>query len=269
LWLSCWPVNKTFFHYGGTIKNQQHLLIMASYYHHATQQVPRPTLVLDKQGVTDPRDNASLCIDPQGHLWVFDSGRASIRPGFKFRSRQPYSIEQFDLVQQLEMTYPQPWHVAGKGFLVLFTKYTNGNPVMLYITSNGAQPGPQNDPRIWTVTRWNGTTWITSTVCQSDHNYHMGSLYIRPDRWLIIGPTHNGPQVWQTGGEMALWVSYDQSQTWSIQRQITRNSTYTHSYVRRPRNATHPFFAFWADGNPTSSSPARLYFSNSDGTQVR
>ena len=44
-------VNKTFFVYGGTIKDQKHLLIMASYYDHATGQVPRPTLVLDKQGV--------------------------------------------------------------------------------------------------------------------------------------------------------------------------------------------------------------------------
>src|SRR5205814_9767927 len=49
--------NKTFFVYGGTIKGERHLLIMASYYDHATNRVPRPTIVHDKQGVTDPHDN--------------------------------------------------------------------------------------------------------------------------------------------------------------------------------------------------------------------
>src|SRR2546430_12855558 len=56
-------VNKTFFVYGGTIKDQRHLLIMASYYDHARNLVPRPTIVHDKNGVNDPHDNASLSID--------------------------------------------------------------------------------------------------------------------------------------------------------------------------------------------------------------
>lgn len=56
----------------------------------------------------------------------------------------------------------------------------NGNPVLLYIVSSGHEPGPQKDPRTWTITRWNGTPWITSTVCQSDHNCDMGSLYLQP-----------------------------------------------------------------------------------------
>lgn len=38
-----------------------------------------------------------------------------------------------------------------------------------------------------------------------------------------------------------------------------------HSYVRRPHNPADPFFAFWADGDPTQSSPSRLYFANSTG----
>lgn len=371
-------VNKTFFTYGGTIKNQRYLLIMASYYDHATGQVPRPTVVHDKQGVNDPHDNGSLCIDGDGYVWIFVSGRATSRPGFKYRSKQPFSVAEFELIQQVQITYPQPWFVPGKGFLHLFTKYTagrelywetstngvnwsahqklagigghyqvssrhgekvgtffnrhpggnvdrrtdlyymqttdmgatwttvdgapltvpltttnnparvidyasqnklmytcdlnfdtNGNPVLLYIVSNGHQPGPDNAPRVWTITRWDGTQWITSEVCQSDHNYDMGSLYIRPDRWLIIGPTQVGPQVWQTGGEMALWSSEDLGQTWTMVRQITTNSIYNHTYARRPLNATDPFFALWADGNPTNVTPSRLYFSTSDGTTVR
>jgi hypothetical protein len=96
----------------------------------------------------------------------------------------------------------------------------------------------------------------------------MGSLYIRPDRWLVIGPTQNGPQLWQTGGEMALWTSTDLGQTWTLTRQITTHSLYNHTYARRPLNAKDPFFAFWADGDPTRVTPSRLYFSNSEGTRV-
>jgi hypothetical protein len=372
-------VNKTFFVYGGTIKDQAHLLIMASCYDHATGQVPRPTLVLDKQGVNDPHDNAALAIDARGYIWVFVSGRATARPGWKFRSRQPYSVADFEFIRQDEMTYPQPRYLPGFGFFNLFTKYTNGRelywetstnginwsahqklagigghyqvsnvrsdrliasffnrhpggnvdkrtdlyyvqttnygatwttaggvaltlpltttnnpalvidyasrgelmytcdlnfdtngrPVLLYVVSHDYQPGPAGSPRTWTIARWTGSQWVTSAVCQSDHNYDMGSLYIQPDRWLIIGPTQNGPQVWQTGGEMALWSSQDQGQTWTVVRQITTNSASNHSYARRPLNARDPFFVFWADGDPTQLGPSRLYFSNSDGTQVR
>lgn len=370
-------VNKTFFTYGGTIKDDRHLLIMASYYDHATGQVPRPTVVHDKQGVNDPHDNGSITLDAQGHVWVFISGRAKARPGFIYRSKQPYSVAAFDFIKQDEVTYPQPHWLPAGGFFLLFTKYTNGrelywqtssnginwnphqklagigghyqvsntrgekiatffnrhpggnvdkrtdlyyvqttnrgvtwttadgtpvtmpltttnnparvidyesqgklmytcdlnfdtngNPILLYITSHGHQPGPQNDPRTWTITRWTGSQWITSTVCQSDHNYDMGSLYIQSDRWLIIGPTQTGPQAYQTGGEMALWSSVDEGQTWTMLRQITTNSTYNHTYARRPLNAADPFFAFWADGDPTQVTPSRLYFGDSTGTNV-
>jgi hypothetical protein len=36
--------------YGGTIKDKQHLLIMASYYDHNTGLVPRPTIVMERMG---------------------------------------------------------------------------------------------------------------------------------------------------------------------------------------------------------------------------
>ena len=370
-------VNKTFFVYGGTIANQRHLLIMASYYDHRTHQVPRPTLVHDKGGVNDPHDNPTICLDGEGYVWVFISGRGRARPGFKYRSREPYSVASFQRMLEQEFTYPQPKFVPGRGFFHLFTKYTDGrelywetsqkgrpwsadqklagigghyqvsnnqgekigtffnrhpggnvdrrtdlyyvqtedwgetwttadgealsvpltsvanparvidyaaqgklvytldlafdrqgHPQLLYITSFGHEPGPENDPRDWVLTKWTGTSWESYVVCQSDHNYDFGSLYLGPERWLIIGPTETGPQSYQTGGEMAVWESQDQGRTWRLLRQITRDSDYNHTYARRPVNATDPFFAFWADGNPLQNSPSRLYFSDSTGAQV-
>lgn len=120
-------VNKTFFVYGGTTApNERHLLIMISYFDHNNKTVPKPVIVYDKKGVNDPHDNASLAIDGKGYLWVFVSGRNTSRPGLLFKSHTPYSIDRFDEVLQDEMTYPQPWWIAGTGFLYLFTKYTKG-----------------------------------------------------------------------------------------------------------------------------------------------
>jgi hypothetical protein len=370
-------VDKTFFTYGGTIKGQKHLLIMASYYDHKTGQVPRPVIVHDKNGVNDPHDNASLNIDEKGHLWIFISGRGRTRPGFKYRSKEPFSIQDFELVSVEEMTYPQPHVVPGQGVLHLFTKYTkgrelywetstdggtwsedrklagmgghyqvsgshngkigsffnyhpggnvdkrtnlyyvqttdtgktwttvdgkpldlplskianpalvidyeaqgtmmytcdlnwdrNGNPLLLYVTSRGAQPGPENDPREVVLTRWNGTQWITNSIARTDHNYDMGSLYVEGDTWRVIFPTLPGPQAYGGGGEMCLWTSRDEGKSWTMSRQITQRSVMNHNYARRPLGAKDPFFTFWADGDPTKLSESRLYFADSTGERI-
>ncbi len=131
-------VNKTFFVYGGTTsKDEKHLLIMLSYYDHAKKQVPKPVIVYDKNGVDDPHDNASLSIDELGYIWVFVSGRNTSRPGIIFKSFQPFSIDGFEKIKEGEMTYPQPWWVAGKGFLYLFTKYTNGRELYWSTSEDG------------------------------------------------------------------------------------------------------------------------------------
>ncbi|MCX7885863.1 MAG: BNR repeat-containing protein [Verrucomicrobiae bacterium] len=371
-------VNKTFFTYGGTTaKDKRHLLIMVSYYDHNTGTVPRPVIVHDKQGVDDPHDNASINIDPDGHIWIFVSGRGRIRPGFKYRSLQPYSIAGFERIYEGEMTYPQPWPLHGAGWLHLFTKYTkgrelywetsadgrtwsqhqklagfgghyqvsearagkvgtffnyhpggspdkrtnlyyvqsedagrtwttverrlletplsavrnpalvvdyeaqallmytcdlsfdtDGNPLLLYVTSRGYAPGPENEPREFRLTRWTGKNWETTVVCRTDHNYDMGSLWVLQDEWKVIAPTLPGPQPYGAGGEMCLWSSRDHGRSWSLKRQITHNSPRNHNYARRPRSARDPFFAFWADGNPREFSESCLYFCDSSGENV-
>lgn len=118
-------VNKTFFVYGGTTgEHDRYLLCMIGCFDHDSGMVSRPTVVYDKKGVDDPHDNPSLAIDEEGYIWVFVSGRGRNRPGFKYRSSEPYSIAQFEQITEEEMTYPQPKYINGKGFLNLFTKYT-------------------------------------------------------------------------------------------------------------------------------------------------
>ena len=368
-------VGKTFFVYGGTTAaDERHLLIMASAYDHHQHQVPQPTVVHNKIGVNDPHDNASIALDGEGYVWVFISGRATARPGYKYRSTEPYSVAEFEQVTVEEMTYPQPRWLDGHGFVNLFTKYSggrelywetsadgvtwsedhklagfgghyqvserhgerivtafdyhrggnvdirtnlyvattddlgqtwttmdgrvldlpltgrdnpalvidyeasdrlvyvkdlnfdgDGNPAVLYVTSSHHQPGPGGDPRTWELTRWTGTAWQTSEITTSDHNYDSGSLYFDGEEWLVYGPTGAAPQPYQTGGEMVLWRSTRLGQSWTPVVQVTADSEYNHSYARRPLEQADPFFALWADGDPTEFTESRIYFGDSQG----
>jgi hypothetical protein len=386
--------NKTFFVYGGTadLKKPQ-LQIMASCFDHATGKVPRPTIVHDKKGVNDPHDNGAIALDSDGYVWVFVSGRARARPGFVYRSTKPFSVEEFERLDEREMTYPQPRYIdgqggqpaqAGQGFFYLFTKYTkgrelywqtssadglrwepeqklvgfgghyqvsgrggaggaggaggdtigtafmwhpNGNvdartnlyyiqtrdlghtwtsadrkwikppltapkndalvvdyqsqkllvyihdlnfdadgrPAILYLTSKGHQPGEEQGERVWRISRFDGAGWRTRTVCTSDHNYDCGSLFIDGDRWSVVGPTLPGPQPNGTGGEIAIWSSADTGKTWAMQKQLTRDSKFNQTYVRRVVDGKPPFEFLWADGNPDALSESRLYFGSRTG----
>ena len=375
-------VQKTFFVYGGTTgADDRHLLCMIGSFDHRDSTVSRPTVVYDKQGVDDPHDNPSLLIDAKGYLWVFVSGRNTRRPGFKFKSTEPYRTEAFTQITQEEMTYPQPWFVPERGFFHFFTKYTGvrelyyetspdgrtwtedqklagikgaretksghyqvsghhgdtlatffsrhpngdvdrrtnlyylqttdfgktwttadgtpvavpvtevaspsrvidyesdkrnvylkdmnfdqkGHPVALYLTSGGHEPGPDNDPREWCVTFFDGTAWKTTVITTSDHNYDMGSLRIDGTRWTVMAPTIDGPQRYGGGGEVTQWESQDHGETWTKIRQVTANSERNHNYVRRVVNGRAPFLYYWADGNPDTLSASHLYVGDSIG----
>ncbi|MCP4784237.1 MAG: hypothetical protein GY903_07300 [Fuerstiella sp.] len=143
----------------------------------------------------------------------------------------------------------------------------NDHPVMLYITSKGYQSGPKNDPRTWTITRWDGERWLSAPVTTSDNNYDMGELWmLGADDWRITGPTESGPQPFNPGGEVAMWTSRDRGATWTRTRQMTQNSAMNHTYVRRVLNANPDFIALWADGHGRQPSESRLYFSDSKGS---
>ena len=146
---------------------------------------------------------------------------------------------------------------------------TDGHPVVLYVTSGGWQAGPANDPRIWRTARWTGDEWDVQGAIRSDNNYDMGSLYIEPNgKWRLIAPTQPGPQPYNPGGEVAMWTSVDSGKTWQLIKQLTRDSQYNHTYVRRPIDAHPDFYALWADGHARQPSASRFYFTNRDGDHV-
>lgn len=369
---------KTFFVWGG-VSETGSLLHMVSYFDHATQRLARPRILLDK-GTGDAHDNPTLMLDDRGYVWIFSNAHGRARPSYVHVSREPYSIDAFELVLRTNFSYSQPWHVPGVGWCFLHTRYgggrrlycwrsrdgrswedpqllakverghyqvswrhrtkigtafnfhptdgglnarTNlyymesadggrtwtdvggrvlelpledkrnpalvenwqergklvylkdiqfdalGRPVILYLTSLGYRAGPASGPRIWYTTQWTGDSWATNEVIRSDHNYDFGSLYLERDRWRLIAPTEPGPQPWGAGGEIAVWVSMDRGRSWRQERQLTRNSDFNHTYVRRPVDAHPDFYALWADGHAREASPSRLYYATRDGSVTR
>ncbi len=161
---------------------------------------------------------------------------------------------------------------ASEGLLVYLKDLqfnAEGHPVILFLTSRGYEPGPENGPRTWQTARWTGSDWEIRPFTTSDHNYDFGSLYLDAEgTWRIIAPTDPGPQPFGTGGEVVLWTSPDQGATWNRVKALTHDSKFNHTYVRRPVDAHPDFFALWADGDVLKPSRSRLYYTNKSGDHV-
>ncbi|GAA4457045.1 BNR-4 repeat-containing protein [Nibrella saemangeumensis] len=143
---------------------------------------------------------------------------------------------------------------------------TRGNPAILVISSKGYEAGPGNNPRHWRLFQFRNNQWADHVVTTSDSNYDMGSIFPESGTVIkVIGPTQDGPQGYNPGGEVAMWASRDGGTTWTMEKQITRQSERNHSYVRRPKNAHPDFYGLWADGHGRKPSESYLYFTNKKG----
>jgi hypothetical protein len=380
----CKEVDKTFFCYGGTTARQasdkQELLHMVSYFDHKTKRVPRPTILLNKK-TEDAHDNPTISVDAQGYIWIFSSSHGTSRLSYIHKSKKPYAIEEFELIDTTNFSYTQPWYIDGQGFLFLHTRYISGqrnlfwmtsvdgrkwnepqklakiemgdyqvswrngsrvatafdfhprplglnaraniyyletsdlgktwrtidgkeatlpvsqtnnpaliydsraegllvylkdlnfdeeqHPVILFLTSKGFEPGPENGPRYLKTARWTGQRWEILPLAETLNNYDHGSLYIEQGgTWRVIAAAARGPQPYNPGGEVAMWVSSNRGKTWKLAGQLTHDSERNQNYVRRPFNANPEFYAFWADGHGRQPSESSLYFTDQKGSHV-
>lgn len=146
---------------------------------------------------------------------------------------------------------------------------TEGNPVILYLTSKNHLTGPDGGTRQWHVIHWTGKDWDETLLTTSTHCYDSGSLWIDGDEWTVIAPTNPGPQYWGTGGEVVMWKTTDKGKNWKKVMDMTSNSTNNQSYMRRPWYASDGFYSFWADGNPDKFTQSYLYFCDRKGKVYR
>ena len=145
-----------------------------------------------------------------------------------------------------------------------------GRPIILHLTSKSWEPGPDFGPRTWRIAHWLGDSWIIHDITTSDNNYDTGALFVEADgTWRVIGPTEKGPQAFNPGGEIAVWLSKDQGKTWRKEHDLTKNSDFNHTYVRSPLFAHPGFCAFWADGHGRKPSISRLYFFDREHNEVQ
>lgn len=138
---------KTFFVFGGSAGNiserQDELQHLVSYYDHATGTVPRPVRLLQKR-TEDAHDNPTLSIDAAGHLFVFSSAHGTGRPSYLHRSKRPYDITEWELLEKTNFSYTQPWYLPqSRRFLFLHTLYVKGERTLNWKTSS--------DGRTWTA----------------------------------------------------------------------------------------------------------------------
>ena len=144
-----------------------------------------------------------------------------------------------------------------------------GRPILFYMTSNDWEPGPDGDPRMFHTAHYIDGDWVIKDAFTSDHNYDFGPLYVEDDgTWRVIAPTDPGPQEYSTGGEMQMWISENEGDTWEMIGNVTSGSDYNHTYARQPIDAQDDFYSFWADGDAWAKSESRLYFTNKEGSGV-
>jgi hypothetical protein len=163
------------------------------------------------------------------------------------------------------------YEVEGRVVYLRDLKYTaEGHPVILYVTSRGHEPGPAHGPHSWHLAKWSPHAgWSLHTLFESDNNYDHGELWIGAEDWRILAPTVTGPQPFNPGGEIALWISTDEGVHWRLERMVTKDSPYNHTFCRIPLNAHPQFHGFWADGNARTPSDSALYFCDRQGLSLQ
>jgi putative BNR repeat neuraminidase len=188
--------NKTFFCYGGTVKGKRELLHMVSYYDHATGMLPRPTILLNKK-TEDAHDNPTLMLDDAGHLWIFSNAHGTSRPAYIHRSRQPFSIDAFERVLTTNFSYSQPWHLPGKGFLFLHTRYSKGRGLH-WMTSPDGRTWSEPQSLAHIAQGHYQISWRDGSRLATAFNYHpaQGGLNARTNVYYL--ETRDQGKTWLT-----------------------------------------------------------------------
>jgi hypothetical protein len=188
--------NKTFFCYGGTVPGKRELLHMVSYFDHATGKVPRPTVLLNKK-TDDAHDNPTLMLDDAGHIWIFSPAHGTSRPSYIHRSVKPYTVDEFELTLTTNFSYPQPWHLPGKGFLFLHTRYAQGRGLH-WMTSPDGRKWSEPRPLAKMAQGHYQISWRDGARLATAFNYHpvKGGLNARTNLYYL--ETADQGETWQT-----------------------------------------------------------------------
>jgi len=199
-------VGKTFFCYGGTVKGRNELLHMVSSYDHATGMVPRPTILLNKK-TGDAHDNPTMMLDDAGYAWIFSNSHGTSRPSYIHWSRKPYSIDEFEHVLTTNFSYCHPWHIAGRGFLALHTRYTKDHHRRLF-SMTSADGVHWDEPRMLAHVHKGHyqISWRLGSRLGTAFNYHPHPVGLNARTNLYYMETHDFGETWRNAQGQALEI---------------------------------------------------------------
>src|SRR5690606_17329896 len=201
-----------FFVYGGTDEENSTLLHMISYYDHATGEVPKPTLVMDKR-TTDAHDNPVMSVDDEGYIYVFSTSHGTSRPSYIHKSTKPYDIKKFETLEATKIedgktvpmdnfSYLQSWYLPGQGFVSFFTKYNYpADRTICFMTSPDGKTWSEWK-RIAAIKKGHyQISALGSNVAGSAFNFHPDTEVKRGLNWrtnLYYVETRDFGKTWQT-----------------------------------------------------------------------
>ncbi len=212
----CDSVGKTFFCYGGTTKDSNRQLIhMVSYYDHKNNTVPRPTILLNKK-TDDAHDNPVISVDDKGYIWIFSTSHGTNRPSYIHRSKKPYNIDAFELINATRLeddkevpitnfSYLQAWHLPKQGFFCFFTKYGWGSErTICFMTSpDGIQWSEWQ--RLATIAKGHyQISGMTKRKAASAFNYHPEKDGLNYRTNLYYVETRDFGDTWSSADEQKL-----------------------------------------------------------------
>ncbi|RUL82171.1 BNR-4 repeat-containing protein [Tautonia sociabilis] len=189
--------NTTFFVFGGRPAGENRLLMMVGAFDHDTGTVPRPTILLDKQ-TTDAHDNPVLALDGDGHLWVFSNAHGTGRPAFIHRSVRPFDLDAFELIDETNFSYGQPWHLGDDGFLFLHTRYRSGRRMLHWMTAADGRSWSDPLPLAAMELGHYQVSWPRGRTVGTAFNYHPEPVGLNARTNLYYVQTSDLGRSWTT-----------------------------------------------------------------------
>lgn len=229
---------KTFFVYGGVHPDSGKLAEMVAFYDHKTDTFSKPGIIMDK-GTEDAHDNPVISLDEMGHVWVFASAHGTARPGYIFKSVEPFDISAFEVVQEVNFSYPQPWHIPGKGFLFLHTFYEGGRSLQMWTSADGRD---WSDRKL--LARMGEghyqVSWPKGDTVGTAFNYHPKGKGLNHRTNLYYMQSSDMGETWQTIGGQTLETPLLEVDTPAL----------VHDYESEGLNVYMKDLNYDADGNP-------------------
>jgi hypothetical protein len=243
-------VNKTFFVYGGSPRDERTCLHMVSYFDHATGTVPRPRILLDKK-TDDAHDNPTLAIDRAGYLWIFSNSHGTSRPSFVHRSAEPYSIDRFQRMATTNFSYGQPWAMDDGSLLLMHTRYVSGRREMFVQTSADGANWSEPRPLARIAQGHYQVSWSDGRRVATAFNFHPAKVGLNARTNLYYMTSDDGGATWRNAAGQTLDLPLTEINNPALVHDYQADGQLVYLKQLQFDSAGHPLILFLTSGGYT------------------